>query len=301
MDVRQLRYFLAVADQGGFAKGATALKVAQPSLSQTIAAIEKEVGAKLFRRTPQGALLTAAGEALVPYARDVLKRVGDAHAAVVAAAGSYTGKISIAVMPALAGAPVGGWVADYRRRYPGMVVELHRLDGHRDAIRAELARGSTELCISHLRGELPGVTTISAGCEQILAVFPANIVAPGNVVRLAEAGAVPWIGTLASASLRQVVDNGFAAVGVTPTYVVETQFMDSFPALIAGGAGAAMLPAQYAQRITSPGVTVLPTDPPIYREFGLYFPTDQATPPARSFIELATGGSLAGEGRTASG
>jgi DNA-binding transcriptional LysR family regulator len=287
MDVRQLRNFLAVVDQGGFAKGASALRVAQPSLSQTIATLEKELGTRLFRRTPRGALLTTAGEALVPYARDVIKRLSAAEAAVSAAAGSYVGVINIAVMPALAGEPVGDWVARYRRRHPGMAVNLQRLDVDREAIRTELSRGSSELCISHLRGSFPGITAVKAGTERILAVFPADFAAPDDVLPLSTAATIPWIGTAAESSLRQVVDKGFAACGVTPNYVVQTRFMDSFAPLVKGGAGAALLPAQYARRMQSPGVRVLPTEPPLYREYGIYYLTGQVTPTATSFIDIA--------------
>ncbi|MGH3631406.1 MAG: LysR family transcriptional regulator, partial [Sciscionella sp.] len=73
MERRQLEYFLAVVDHGGFTAAATELHVAQPSLSHSIKTLERELGAELFHRLPRGVRLTSAGEALVAHARRVLR------------------------------------------------------------------------------------------------------------------------------------------------------------------------------------------------------------------------------------
>ena len=80
IDVRQLRFFLAVVDHGGFSKAAEQLMVAQPSLSQAIATFEKELGIPLFHRVGRGVVLSEAGQALVGSARTVLRDVDEATA-----------------------------------------------------------------------------------------------------------------------------------------------------------------------------------------------------------------------------
>src|SRR3712207_9485258 len=80
MELRQLRYFLAVAEEGRFSRAAKRLHIAAPSLSQQIQALERELRAALFDRTPHRVELTVAGEALVERARVILAEVERAHA-----------------------------------------------------------------------------------------------------------------------------------------------------------------------------------------------------------------------------
>ncbi|MGW0846059.1 SUMF1/EgtB/PvdO family nonheme iron enzyme [Streptomyces sp. NPDC002787] len=78
MERRQLEYFIAVVEHGGFTAAAMALHVAQPSLSHAIRSLERECGGRLFHRLPHGVALTAAGEALVRPARQVLRDLSTA-------------------------------------------------------------------------------------------------------------------------------------------------------------------------------------------------------------------------------
>ena len=78
MERRQLEYFIAVVEHGGFTAAALALHVAQPSLSHAIRALEREFGGSLFHRLPHGVVLTAAGEALVRPAQQVLRDLSTA-------------------------------------------------------------------------------------------------------------------------------------------------------------------------------------------------------------------------------
>ena len=79
MDIRQLKYFLAVADHNGFSRAAQHLMVAQPSLSQAIATFERELGMPLFHRIGRGVVLSEAGAALVGPARVVLRDLDEAE------------------------------------------------------------------------------------------------------------------------------------------------------------------------------------------------------------------------------
>jgi DNA-binding transcriptional LysR family regulator len=93
MDLRRLRLFLAVVDEGGFTRGAEAMFVSQPSVSQAMRELEDELATPLFHRVGRGVVLTAAGEALVGPARQVLRDVEIGEAAVAAVTGLVTGRL----------------------------------------------------------------------------------------------------------------------------------------------------------------------------------------------------------------
>src|SRR6476659_2322796 len=99
MDVRQLKFFLAVVDHGGFSRAADVLMVALPSLSQAIAGFERELGMPLFHRVGRGVVLSDAGKALVGPARVVLRDIDEAVAAMRERKGLRGGRIDLITMP----------------------------------------------------------------------------------------------------------------------------------------------------------------------------------------------------------
>ncbi len=99
MDIRQLKFFLAVVDHNGFSRAAQHLMVAQPSLSQAIATFERELGMPLFHRIGRGVVLSEAGAALVGPARVVLRDLDEAQATMRALKGLRGGRIDLVTMP----------------------------------------------------------------------------------------------------------------------------------------------------------------------------------------------------------
>ena len=99
MDIRQLKFFLAVVDHNGFSRAAQHLLVAQPSLSQAIATFERELGMPLFHRIGRGVVLSEAGTALVGPARVVLRDLDEAKATMRALKGLRGGRIDLVTMP----------------------------------------------------------------------------------------------------------------------------------------------------------------------------------------------------------
>ena len=95
MDIRQLRYALALAEHQHFGRAAAAVGIAQPPLSKAIASLEREVGARLFDRTPRGVFPTAAGEALLSRARQVVRELSAAGDDARRAARGETGQLRI--------------------------------------------------------------------------------------------------------------------------------------------------------------------------------------------------------------
>src|SRR5258708_30621983 len=96
MNLRQLRYFLTIADEGSFTRAAEQLLVAQPSLSQQIKALEHELGGPLLERLPKGVRLTAAGKAFLPEARAAVTHADRARRNARSALGLQAGQLQAA-------------------------------------------------------------------------------------------------------------------------------------------------------------------------------------------------------------
>jgi DNA-binding transcriptional LysR family regulator len=118
MDVRQLRYFLAIVDHGSVHRAAQELFVAQPSVSQALRGLERDLGTDLFHRTGRRLVLTPAGERLIDPAREVLRGVELARATVAAVHGLRDGRLVISSMPSQAVSPLAIMVSRFRAAYP---------------------------------------------------------------------------------------------------------------------------------------------------------------------------------------
>src|SRR3954451_3597915 len=124
MDLRKLRLFLGVVDGGGMTRAAEAEHVSQPSVSQAIQELERELGTPLFHRVGRRVVLTPAGEALVEPARQVLRDVDTGRAAVDAVSGLTAGRLDLVALPTLAVDPVAPLVGAFRVMHPGIDIAL---------------------------------------------------------------------------------------------------------------------------------------------------------------------------------
>jgi DNA-binding transcriptional LysR family regulator len=123
LDLRLVRYFVVVADHRHFGRAASALRVAQPSLSRQIRRLEQQLGARLLDRTPQGTQLTAAGEAFLPSAKALLRSASRAAAQTRAAA--QPSRITVGYTTGLIVTPA---VRELRRQHPDADVHVVHLD-----------------------------------------------------------------------------------------------------------------------------------------------------------------------------
>lgn len=128
VDVRRLRYFLAVAEELHFGRAAERLHIAQPALSRQIASLEAGIGALLFDRTRSNIHLTAAGEALLPRARDILARVADAARVARRAAEGTVGVIQVGFVGSATFSILPGIFNAYRAHHPDVELVLHAMN-----------------------------------------------------------------------------------------------------------------------------------------------------------------------------
>src|SRR6185312_6035155 len=145
MQLQQLAYFVAVAQEGSFTRAAERVNVAQPSLSQQIKALETDLGAQLVHRARGQVGLTAAGETLLPVARRMLADAETARREIRELAALGRGRVRLGATPSLCTGVLPAVLADYRHRYPGVDLVVHE-SGSRDLERA-LVEGSLDVAL----------------------------------------------------------------------------------------------------------------------------------------------------------
>ncbi|MDG6102952.1 LysR family transcriptional regulator [Dactylosporangium aurantiacum] len=173
MDLRRLEYFVAVAEHGSVTAAAAALHVAQPSLSQSIRALEREMAVELFDRRQRPLALTAAGKALLDPARKVLTDLADARAAVGCVVGLAAGWLDVAVLDPLA-VDVAPAIAAFRRQHPGVPVRVHGPRDEDDLVR-HVVDGRCELGVTYLPVEHPAVRVEPIGRQERYRIHGSDI------------------------------------------------------------------------------------------------------------------------------
>lgn len=296
MDLRGLGYVVAVVDEGGFGKAATALGVTQPTLSHAVKALENELGTQLFHRLGRSVRLTPAGEALLGPARQALRDAAVARAAVAEVVGLAAGRLDLVCLPTLAVDPLADLVGRFRTGHPGVevvIVEPEDADDVADLVRT----GACELGFAELPLRLADLEAVEVAAHGFVAVLPAPAGAPvaGRPVPIpvAELAAMPLVTTPPGTSTRRLVDEAFGAAGLTPTVAVVTDHREAIVPMVLAGAGVAILPETVARADSLPGAVVRPIDPPIDRRIGLIRRPGPLSPAAQAFTALAVPGTPA--------
>ncbi|MBG6087257.1 LysR substrate-binding domain-containing protein [Actinomadura viridis] len=255
MQLQQLAYFVAVAEIRHFTHAAEALRVAQPSLSKQIRALEAELGASLFSRARGNITLTPAGESLLPLAKRILADVDTARLEVQELAGLRRGRVRLGATPSLC----AGLLADVLRRfhdtYPGIQLLVEE-GGSRDLVR-ELTRGSLDLAlvILPLSGDAPLETTAILR-ENLVVASPApapgapGTPAPGGMplprrsyLRIEDLRDRPLVMFRSGYDLREATIGACRQAGFEPRFAVEGGEMDAVLRFVEVGLGIAVVPS----------------------------------------------------------
>jgi DNA-binding transcriptional LysR family regulator len=170
VELRQLTSFVAVAEELHFRRAAERLHLAQPSVSQHIRGLEAELGVRLFERNRRGAALTAAGDALLPEARDLLARAEGAAAIARSTGIGERGRLRLSLTRSLTGGIAGAIVAAYRQRYPE--VELELSVGNTMLHVEQLLEGDIDVGFVRPPLEQPGLNELVLGREPMVCVLP---------------------------------------------------------------------------------------------------------------------------------
>jgi DNA-binding transcriptional LysR family regulator len=288
MDERRLRYFLAVVEDGGVTRAAARLRIAQPSLSQAIRALETELGVELFHRVGRGMRLSSAGTNLVGPARQVLRVMDEARNAIAGVVELRTGTLEIAALPTLAVDPMATLIGRFHELHPGVQVRVLEPDSA-DGVSVLVQDGACELGAAHLPLAGDRLIAHELGEQELLVVLPPQTqIRSARPLRARELAAIQLVVSPPGTSTRILLEQALAAVGVTPQIAVETAAREAVVPLVLAGAGAALLPTQQAREAQRRGAIVRAAQPAITRKVGLIHREGILSPAARAFLAIAT-------------
>lgn len=280
MQFQQLQYFVAVAETRHFTRAAERVHVSQPSLSQQIKALEKELGAELFSRARGNIALTDAGEALLPLARRILADTDTARHEVQELVQLRRGRVRLGATPSLCTGLLPDVLRAFHDRHPGIRLLIEEGGSH-DLVR-QLARGALDLAlvVLPLPAASPALTTVELLREDLVVVSGPGTPAPDGPVRIADLREQPLVMFRHGYDLRELTVAACRAEGFEPSFTVEGGEMDAVLGFVRAGLGRAVVPRMVADR-TAGDLRVTPLAPPgLRRTIALAHRSDVAPPRA---------------------
>ena len=261
MQFQQLAYFVAVAETRHFTRAAEQARVAQPSLSQQVRALERDVGATLFHRIRGNVTLTEAGETLLPIARRILAETETAYRAIRELDELGRGRVRLGATPSLCTGLLPAMLAAFRRAYPGIELVLHE-SGSRD-LQTELSEGALDLAMivdSRVHDD-PRLSSTPLFVEELVVISPKAARAPvRGRLAIGDLRDRPLVMFRRGYDLREATVNACRAEGFDPVFAIEGGEMDAVLEFVQAGLGVAVVPSTVVRNrfratpISAPGL-----------------------------------------------
>ncbi len=291
IDLRQLRYFVTVAEELHFGRAAVRLHMTQPPLSQTIQALEELLGAALFLRSRRAVVLTPAGAALLPEARRMLAQAAELPDLVRRAAAGESGRLSLAFVSSADYSVLPPFLRTYRAQFPQVQIVLQEATSDLQVDDLLHKRVDAGLLIPPLpdkaRAELDYLKVLS---EPLILAAPAGLEAlhGAGPVSLRDLPPLPLIifPRPIAPALHDAILACFRAAGITPEIGQQAIQMQTIVSLVSAGMGLALVP-QSVSKLMRPGVeyrSLVDDSPQV--ETGLAWRRDNRSPVLNGFLDL---------------
>jgi DNA-binding transcriptional LysR family regulator len=291
MELRHLRYFVAVAEEGHITRAAERLGIQQPPLSQQIQALERELETQLFRRKPRGVELTPAGLALLDEARAILARTDDAVAAVKRTARGEAGRIGIGFTSSASFHPfLPRAIRAFRETHPLVALALEE-SGTTELVDALRARALDVAFVRSPVGESDDLFVRPLLEEPMVAALPSGhpLSAGHDPLPLAALAGETFIlyRRPVGPGLHDAIIAACDRAGFSPTIGQEAPRMLSTLSLVAAGLGVTVVPASMS-RLEAEGVAYRPLDSsaPLTAPLNLAYRRDEISAAVRLFVGL---------------
>jgi LysR family nitrogen assimilation transcriptional regulator len=243
MDLKQLEYFVRVAELGSFTRAAHALNIAQPALSRQVRLLEVELHQTLLVRNGRGALPTEAGKLLLDHGRGILHQVQRAREDLGRIRGALAGRVAIGLPPTLARVLTVPVTRAFRRELPQ--AQLSITEGLSSGMREGLLNGRLDLALLHNAQPMPEIELQPLFDEELVLVQPRT---PGlqedpppPPIDLAQVAQLPLVIPSRPNAIRMQVESEMANIACRPRVVLEIDGVSAILDLVADGMGCAIL------------------------------------------------------------
>jgi DNA-binding transcriptional LysR family regulator len=268
MELRQLEYFVAVAEEANFTRAAERVRISQSGVSAQIRQLERELGATLIDRSTRTANLTPAGRVALEHARAALASAGAVQQAVGEVTGLIRGRLTVGMVIGCTVTPLFVALAAFHRAYPGMEITVREDNSDRlvDGVRS----GEIDLALVGVAGATPpGLNALTIISERLVALVPPDHPLAGKkpagkaltdqAVALADLAGHRLVCMPEGTGIRTVFDQACAARRVQPVIALQASAADAIADLAARGLGVAILTesmsARYRDRLTALQIT----------------------------------------------
>jgi LysR family hydrogen peroxide-inducible transcriptional activator len=261
MEIHQLRYFVAVADEGNFSRAAQKVHVAQPSLSQQIQKLEAELGQPLFDRLPRAVLLTEAGKRFREFAQRILANVADAQRCVDEFKGQAIGRLVVGAIPTIAPYLLPRLLQQFKQKHPKVAVEV--VEDVTENLERRLDDGEVDLGLLSTF-ESQDLSPASLGEEALLVAVPeGHRFTKGERVRWRDLKHERFLALHRTHCLSRQVQELCSAQGLHPELAARGAQLITIVRMVRAGLGLSLVPQMMADDDVNLGCRFLPFDAPV--------------------------------------
>ena len=241
MDLRQLEYFVRVAELGSFTRAAIALDIAQPALSRQVRLLEVELRQSLLTRNGRGAAPTEAGNLLLEHGRGILHQVLRAKEELGRVRGALAGRVAVGLPPSVAKMMAVPLIREFRKAMPEASISIS--EGLSAAMHESLMTGRLDIALLYNASASPGVELTALIEEPLFLVQrrEGKVRAKPRPVQLQDLADVPLVIPSRPNAIRMQVETEMAAIGRKPTVALEIDGVAAILDLVQDGAGSAIL------------------------------------------------------------
>lgn len=248
MDLRRLHAFVKIVDIGSITRAASVLHIAQPALSQQIAALETHFGRPLLLRSKRGVVPTEAGKVFYKHCQLILKQMDQAERDIASSSGEVSGFVSVGLAPLSLGSLLATQLMKtMRREHPGIVLHINENVG--GVISELIMTGKMDLALIYDPGGIPGVSFDPVQTEELYFVTTRPGADGETDIAFAEAVADSLILPSPIHTVRQVIDTTLARTGLATQVVAQTESISLLANAMTEGLGSTILPLSAARAV----------------------------------------------------
>jgi len=262
MEIHQLRYFVAVAEEGSFSNAAEREHVSQPSLSQQIQKLEAELNQQLFDRLPRSVVLTEAGRRLLEYARQILTGIADARRSVAALEEEVAGRLSVGAIPSIALYVLPRLIGRFQTAYPKVTFEL--FEDTTDKLAQKLEDGTLDVVLATSGNNTLALMHHSLGEEPLLILLPEkHRLATRKTIKWRDLASEKFLLLHEIHSMSLHVRQLLAANNLNPEIALQGAQLVTIARMVAAGLGVTVIPQMMVHTEFIKGCVAVPFAQPV--------------------------------------